>query len=62
MQQRLVSLTNNVENLCSFYNKQMKGVSIKNLEKKMEALLLLEFECEKSNISFNYVKTVLKLN
>lgn len=62
MQQRLVKLTNNVESLCSFYNKQMKGISIKNLEKKTEALSLLETECNKSNISFTYVKTVLKLD
>ncbi|WP_277496530.1 hypothetical protein [Elizabethkingia anophelis] len=40
----------------------MKGISIKNLEKKTEALSLLEIECEKSKISFDYVKTVLKLN
>lgn len=62
MQQRLVNLTNNIESLCSFYNKQMKGISIKNLEKKTEALSLLEIECNKSNISFDYIKTVLKLN
>lgn len=62
MQQRLVNLTNNVESLCSFYNKQMKGISIKNLDKKTEALSLLEIECNKSNTSFAYIKTVLKLN
>lgn len=62
MQQRLVNLTNNIESLCSFYNKQMKGISIKNFEKKTEALSLLETECNKSNISFTYVKTVLKLD
>lgn len=40
----------------------MKGISIKNLDKKTEALSLLEIECNKSNTSFAYIKTVLKLN